>query len=89
MLTQHGRGAVVVVDVREYQMMIDALEQSPRRTGSRPAVAHDPVQAYKDGVDRSLLRENLTRPAAERIHRLGELAKFANRLRNAPRRPSK
>ncbi len=84
-LTQHGRGVVVVMDVREYQRMIDALEEPARRTRTPPA--HDPVEAYKDGVDRTLLRANLARPAAERIRCLEEMASFANRLRQAPRRP--
>lgn len=89
-LTQHGRGAVVLLDVREYQSMIDLL-QTPARveTLSEPPSdppTRDPAQAYKPDVDRTLLRENLALTAAQRISKLEEMARFAGELRSAPRR---
>ena len=108
-LTQRGRGAVVLVDVEEYQKMIEVLEAPGK--GRQPPPAAEPVligvpapakprvapadhgadavvDAYKDGIDRSLIRENLSRPVDERLRQLTELAKFSDSLREAPRRPA-
>ncbi len=47
----------------------------------------DPVvEAYKRGVDRSLIRRNLTRSVEERLEALMELQRFATELREAGRR---
>lgn len=44
----------------------------------------DPViEAYKAGIDRTLLRENLRRSVAERMARLVELQRFKDELRRA------
>ena len=44
----------------------------------------DPVvEAYKQHVDRSLIRENLKRSVEERFQRLIELRQFAAELRRA------
>ncbi|MGQ9487784.1 MAG: hypothetical protein ACUVTY_07240 [Armatimonadota bacterium] len=44
----------------------------------------DPVvEAYKQGIDRSLLRANLRLSPAERLRRLEELLQFAQQLREA------
>lgn len=44
----------------------------------------DPViEAYKKGVDRATIRENLRRSVEERIRNLQELARFAAELRKA------
>jgi len=52
----------------------------------------DPVvEAYKPGIDRTLIRENLKRSPEERIRRLQQLQAFAEELRragNARRQPS-
>lgn len=46
----------------------------------------DPViEAYKAGIDRTLLRENLTRTVEERIRNLAELQRFAEEVRRAGR----
>ena len=108
-LTQRGRGAVVVIDVEEYQKMVEALEAptdgtpstweathlsgEPTLTGasggaSAGARANAMVDAYKGGIDRSLLRENFARPVGERLRRLAELVEFSEALRRAPRRPA-
>ena len=47
----------------------------------------DPVvQAYKRDVDRSLIRQSLTRSVEERLEALMELQRFATELREAGRR---
>jgi hypothetical protein len=46
----------------------------------------DPViEAYKEDVDRTLLRENLRRTPEERLDNLMELQRFAQELRRAGR----
>jgi prevent-host-death family protein len=102
-LTQHGRGAVVIVDVEEYQKMLDNSGSAQRETLPAPAAAVPPaasasvaaantvytdplVDAYKGGIDRSLIRANLHRPIDERLRRLTELGEFREALRSAPRR---
>jgi hypothetical protein len=47
----------------------------------------DPViEAYKTGVDRSLIRENLRRSIEERLEALAALQEFAEELHRAGRR---
>ena len=54
---------------------------------SRPAsqdLEPDPViDAYKVGVDRTLIRERLARTPAERVQDLVAMARFAEELRKA------
>lgn len=46
----------------------------------------DPViEAYKGGVDRTLVRENLKLTVEQRFLKLMELQRFAEALRKAPR----
>jgi len=46
----------------------------------------DPVvEAYKQDIDRSLLRENLKRSVTERFEQAMALQRFANELRRAGR----
>ena len=46
----------------------------------------DPViEAYKGGIDRTLLRENLKLTVEERFHKLMALQRFADELRRAGR----
>jgi hypothetical protein len=54
---------------------------------ARPAgLPVDPViEAYKRDVDRSLIRENLTRSVEERLENLMQLQRFAEELRRAGR----
>jgi hypothetical protein len=57
-----------------------------RATTRQSRLEPDPViEAYKPGVDRSLLRENLRRSLDERMARLVELQRFAEELRRAGR----
>ena len=52
-----------------------------------PPIEPDPViEAYKAGVDRSLLRERLTLTPAERVEDLVALLAFAEELAAAGRR---
>jgi uncharacterized protein (DUF3084 family) len=44
------------------------------------------IEAYKAGVDRTLIRENLRRSPEERVRALQELQRFAEELRRAGRR---
>jgi len=63
------------------------MDPDPRRrvegdTGPQP----DPVvEAYKQHVDRSLLRQNLKRSVAERLANLVALQRFAEEVRRAGR----
>jgi hypothetical protein len=53
---------------------------------SRPEGETDPVvDAYKPGVDRTLLVENLSRTPEERLRNLMALQRFAEELRRAGR----
>jgi len=53
---------------------------------SRPEGETDPVvDAYKPGVDRTLLVENLRRSPEERLRNLMALQRFADELRRAGR----
>jgi hypothetical protein len=55
--------------------MNDAVRKSP-----------DPVvEAYKAGIDRTLIRENLKLTVEERFRKAMELARFADELRRAGR----
>jgi hypothetical protein len=52
--------------------------------GMSPPVRRDPViEAYKAGLDRTLLRESLRRTPEERLRALMELQRFAAELRRA------
>lgn len=53
----------------------------------RPPLEPDPViEAYKKGVDRTLLRENLKRTVEERLRDLMRLQRFSEEWRRAARR---
>ncbi|HJW13962.1 MAG TPA: hypothetical protein VJ776_04660 [Thermoanaerobaculia bacterium] len=52
----------------------------------RATPSSDPVvEAYKKGIDRTLLRENLRLSPEERLRRLIELQRFADELNRAGR----
>lgn len=60
------------------------MAEDPHRKRSRLPV--DPViDAYKPGIDRSLLRENLKRTPEERLRNLMDLQRLAEELRRAGR----
>jgi hypothetical protein len=48
-------------------------------------VADPVVEAYKSGVDRTLIRENLRRSPEERLRALQELVRFAAELQKGGR----
>ncbi len=52
----------------------------------QPPLEPDPViEAYKRGLDRTLIRENLKRTPTERLERLMELQRFTEELQRAGR----
>ena len=53
---------------------------------SQPLEPDPVIEAYKAGVDRSLLRERLKRTPAERVEDLVALLRFADELAAAGRR---
>ncbi len=56
----------------------------PSDASSPPPPDLDPViELYKQGVDRSLLRRNLTLTPTERLQQLMELQRFADELQRA------
>ena len=60
-----------------------ARSQTPRE----PTLVSDPVvDAYKKGIDRTLLRENLKLTPEQRLQQLMELQAFADELQAAGRR---
>ena len=62
--------------------------EGERRVGEEPGLDPDPViEAYKMGIDRTLLRENLRRPVEERVRNLARLQRFVTELRRAGRGP--
>jgi hypothetical protein len=54
------------------------MTEMPRSLEADPV-----VELYKQGVDRTLIRENLRRSVEERFERLIELQRFAEELRRA------
>ena len=50
---------------------------------SRPFPPDPVIEAYKAGIDRTLLRENLKRTPEERLRKLMELQRVAEELRRA------
>ena len=56
-------------------------EQSPANDDLAPADLVDPlIEAYKKGVDRTLLRENLKLTVDARFRKFEEFARFAQEL---------
>ena len=87
-LTVNGSAKVVVQDVASYQELLDAVRGERRAFGTAgTGLEPDPViEAYKAGIDRSLLRQNLRRTADERLEGLmamQRLAAEASRMRDA------
>jgi hypothetical protein len=57
------------------------------RLGSTVSLEPDPViEAFKKDIDRTLLRQNLTRTVEERLRNLIELQRFARELVRAGRK---
>jgi hypothetical protein len=58
----------------------------PRLEAPPPADLIDPViEAYKGGVDRTLLRENLSLSVEERIRKIQDFMEFLDGVRSAGR----
>lgn len=58
----------------------------PDSAGPRESRRDPVIEAYKAGVDRSLLRENLKRSPTERLENLQALQGFADEVRRAGKR---
>lgn len=96
-LTVNGKAELVVQDAGSYQELLDHIEgQGSYTTACRTRAGEgspeagplepDPViEAYKDGVDRTLLRENLKKTVDERLQGLLELQRLAAETRRAGR----
>lgn len=57
------------------------------RPAELPPLEPDPViEAYKKGVDRTLLRENLLLSVEQRFEKLAALQRFAEEIRQAGKR---
>ena len=59
---------------------------TPTAASSERSSSDDIIELYKQGVDRSLLRENLRRSVEERIRIASDLANGAEELRRAGQR---
>jgi hypothetical protein len=57
----------------------------PARNSREPFEPDPVIEAYKAHVDRTLLRQNLTRTPEQRLLALMELQRFAEELRRAGR----
>lgn len=56
--------------------------EGERPVGEEPGLDPDPViEAYKMGIDRTLLREDLRRPVEERVRNLARLQRFVTERR--------
>ncbi len=63
-----------------------AVPADPMLVDGPPPFEPEPViEAYKSGIDRSLIRENLKRTPDERMRALAALQRFAAELRRAGR----
>ena len=83
--TLTSQGGIAFADFRGYE---DWSGVSSARTGEvlKVIVANPTmIEAYKAGIDRSLLRENLKRSPEERIRNLVALQRTAEELRRAGR----
>ncbi len=66
-----------------------AAPVDPALVDGPPPFEPDPViEAYKSGIDRSLIRESLKRTPDERMRALAALQRFAAELRRAGREAS-
>ncbi len=60
------------------------MEEGRHLRSPDPALAPDPVvEAYKKGVDRTLLRENLKLTPEERLHKLTQVMRSLEEVRAA------
>lgn len=90
-LTVNGAAELVVQDAEAYQRRaadVDAVgSQTKMRINLDVPREPDPViEAYKEHIDRTLLRENLTRSPEERVRGLMALQRLADETARAGRR---
>jgi hypothetical protein len=78
------RGLAMLSRFREQSLMLGSMDRPiPGGAPAAPAEPDPVVEAYKQHVDRSLIRESLRRSVEERLERLIELQRFAAELRRA------
>lgn len=88
-LTVNGKAELVVRDAKSYQELSAGLEVQGSAPGPRrdPPLEPDPViEAYKEHVDRTLLRGNLERSVGERLQGLRAVQHLASEAGRAGRR---
>jgi hypothetical protein len=70
--------------------MTDKLTENAQRDEGHPQDYVDPViEAYKGGIDRTLIRQNLRLSVEERFDQLMSLQQLAEELRAAGKRASR
>jgi len=87
-LTVNGKAEVIVQDARAYQRLVAGRERPERSAGSQWDYRPDPdpvIEAYKEHLDRTLLRRNLERSVDERLEGLRALQRLAAEARRAGR----
>ena len=86
---QPGDGERAIEEMRQAGATIVSSE-SARVVKARPQNYVDPViEAYKSGIDRTLIRQNLLLSVDERFEQLMSLQRFAEELRAAGKRASR
>jgi nicotinamidase/pyrazinamidase len=79
-----GDGERAIAEMREAGAEIVSSDSDFSLTSASPIHDYDPViAAYMDGIDRTLLRENLRLTVTERLERLMSLQVFSDELRAA------
>lgn len=90
-LTVNGKAELIVQDAEAYQRrFVDAqtgksqlCRRQPTFDPADPAASDPVVEAFKQHVDRSLLRENLSRSVGERLDGLRALQRLAAEAKRA------
>lgn len=90
-LTVNGAAELVVQDAEAYQRRAADVDAVGMRTDTRTDrdLPRDPdpvIEAYKEHIDRTLLRENLARSPEERVRGLMALQRLADETARAGRR---
>lgn len=90
-LTVNGAAELVVQDAEAYQRRASEVDAVGPRTEMRisldlPREADPVIEAYKEHIDRTLLRENLARSPEERVRGLMALQRLADEAARAGRR---
>lgn len=90
-LTVNGAAELVVQEAEAYQRRVADVDAVGPRTGMHtnsdlPREPDPVIEAYKEHIDRTLLRENLARSPEERVRGLMALQRLADETAKAGRR---